>query len=761
MSVRLPSITRLAAWQYTLVAGLAVVFAVQLVAGSSGGPAWLLVQAAGVVVTVTAVLRRDVGAPLGWWLLAAAQIAAIAVNGWWMLQGALGAPAPGNAPLGMSLTVVWGLYAAAGYVVTRKPRRGRSATESGAEFGTVVLFLAMLAWSTVIVPYLDAPGYRQVDDAMAAFYAGLDIAILIVVLRGLNCSRLVSAAGVTLLAPHLVYAAVGGSGTGPFLPGGFGFLAIGVWSVLVSAAVLHPNAGWQGTCQVTGDKLIGRPRLIGLVAMAVASPLLPVAGGYLTGSGSTAAVIVPAAITAVLCGLLLARIAILLRLGEGRAAQLAAALAEQQELQQRLAYRAGHDALTGIANRDLLMERLTATAAGDRPYALLLCGLDGFKAVNDTYGHPVGDTVLRQLAGRLSRFAPEVDLVARLGGDEFALLAEDPERTDDLAARVLAAVADAPFVAGERRIHLTMSAGAAIGVPTSGPAATLGDGDLALRAAKQAGGARLSWFDDSLRAEQSERARIAAGLRQALAEGTLLMHYQPVVDTATGRTLGVEALMRWRRDGETIPPGVFIPVAEQTGLIVALGIRALRLACAQAARWHAEYGLYVTVNVSTHQLRDPGFAGDVRTILAETGLPARALVLEITESVLIDATDTGVLDALRAGGIRIAIDDFGTGYSSLAYLHQLPVDILKIDQSFISRLQDPPRPQDVSLTRAILELAGSQDLIAVAEGVETAAQAVLLRELHCPLSQGYHFGRPMEPEMIEARMREANPAPVR
>jgi diguanylate cyclase (GGDEF)-like protein len=751
---------RLTAWQTTLVAGLTVVLAVQFAAGDAGGPAWLALQAAGVALTVTSVIRRRPGAPLGWWLMIGAQLSAVAVNGWWMLAGARGAGTPGNVAMGMSLAVIWTMHALAAYVLTRKPRRGRSATESGAEFGTVLLFLAMLAWTMVIVPYLDDPGYRQVDDAMATFYAGVDIAVLITILRGLNCSRLITAGGATLLAPHLLFAAVGGDSVVPFLAGGFGFLAIQVWSVVITSAVLHPDADRQGTCKITGDGLIGRPRLIGLVALAVASPLLPVAGGVLTGTGADVLVIVPAAITALLCGVLLVRIAILLRTGEARAAQLAASLAEQQELQRELAHRAGHDALTGLANRELLMERLTAASAGDRPYALMLAGLDGFKAVNDTYGHPVGDAVLRQVAERLRVFGPEAALVARLAGDEFGFLVEDPALADDLAARVLAAVSGAPFVVGERRIHLGLSAGAASGVQRKEPAAALGDADLALRAAKQAGGGRLAWFDDSLRAEQTERAEIAAGLRQALADGTLLMHYQPVVETGTGRTLGVEALMRWRRDGEMIPPGVFIPVAEQTGLISAIGVRALRLSCAEAARWHAEFGIYLTVNVSTHQLRDPGFAGVVLDILAETGLPARALVLEITESVLIDASDTGVLRVLRGHGIRIAIDDFGTGYSSLAYLHQLPVDILKIDQSFIRRQQDPPRPQDVSLTRAILELARSQDLITVAEGVETAAQAALLRELNCPLSQGFHFSRPVEAAVIEARMRATSAAPV-
>ncbi|MEU4692942.1 bifunctional diguanylate cyclase/phosphodiesterase [Actinoplanes sp. NPDC023714] len=792
--MHIPSLPRVAAWQYALAAGLVAVLATQLTTGGEGGAAWLTLQAAGLAVTMGAAIRRRRAAtqvspaagagaagagaagasPAGWWLLIGGQVAALAVNAFWIVRDAVGAPGPGDVPMGMSLTAVWALHAAGAYLLTRKRRRTGSAAESGAEFGAMVLFLAMLAWSFVVMPYLGAPEYRQVDDAMATLYAVLDLTLLATVVRGFASvwrtpARLVAAGGAALLAPHLVYAASSGSGTVPFLPGGFGFLAIQVWSVLLTAAALHPDAGRLGARAAAGTRLIGRSKLAGLVTVAVASPLLPIAGGYATGAGTGHEVVVPALITAVLCAVLLVRIAILVRVGQRRAAELAAALAEQETLQRRLVHRAGHDGLTGLANRDLLTERLAA--AGDRPYALLMVGLDGFKAVNDTYGHPVGDAVLRLFADRLAAAAPEADPVARLSGDEFGLLIADPALADAVAARVLASVAGSPFVVGDRRILLGLSAGAAAGtgepgahdVPLKGsdPAATLGDADLALRAAKQAGGARLTWFDESLRAEQTARARIAAGLRQALADDALHMHYQPVVETGTGRTLGVEALMRWRRDGEMVPPAVFIPVAEQTGLIGALGIRALRLACADAARWHERYGIYLTVNVSTHQLRDPGFARTVLEILAETGLPARALVLEITESVLIDAADTGVLDALRAEGIRIAIDDFGTGYSSLAYLHRLPVDILKIDQSFIRRHQDPPRPQDVSLTRAILELARSQDLVTVAEGVETAAQAELLRELDCPLSQGYHFSRPVEAGEIEARMRATTPSPVR
>jgi diguanylate cyclase (GGDEF)-like protein len=731
-------IPRIPAWQLTLAGGAAAVLVLHLVGGDH---AWLIMQAAGTAILFRAARRHR----CGWWLFFAASAAGTATSLWWSIRGG----EPAITPMGLSLALQYTLHAAAAVQFTRRRKPG-----GAAEAGAVVLAVAMLAWSFVVLPYLGQPGYRLVDDALAAFYALLDLAILATVLRTAADSRrvpgiLVAGAGSMLLGAHLLYAATSAEGTRPFLPGGGPHLLIQLWWVLIVAASVHPRAAQP----LATDLAPGRSTLAVMYTVAVAGPLLPAV------ATPSAVVVVPAVLTAALCGLLLLRIVVLARLAERRARQAREALQEQQVLQRQLAYRAGHDSLTGLANRDLLLDHLGRAVAGDRPYALILCALDGFKEINDTYGHHVGDTVLRQVAGRLLLFAPEVELVARLGGDEFGFLVTSGTDAGELADRVVTAVSAAPYAVDERRIPLTARAGLADGTP--GNDAVLGDADLALRAAKQAGGARTARFDESLRAEQSERARIAAGLRQALADGTLFMHYQPVVDTGTGRATGVEALMRWRRDGELVPPGVFIPVAEQTGLIGAIGARALRLACAQAAAWHREHGLYLTVNVSTHQLRDPGFTATVLETLADTGLPAAALVLEITESVLIDAADTPVLGELRAHGIRIAIDDFGTGYSSLAYLHALPVDILKIDQSFIRRHQDPPRAQDVSLTRAILELARGQDLLAVAEGVETAGQAQLLRDLGCPLVQGYHFGRPADADTIDTLMREyAFHAPV-
>ncbi|KUL37640.1 putative bifunctional diguanylate cyclase/phosphodiesterase [Actinoplanes awajinensis] len=754
--------SRIATWQYALVLGALAVTATQLTAGTAGGPVFFAIQIAGIAVTLRALTRSAPGARLGWWLLTASRAAGVLAAAFWTL----GPIAPATTPSGMSLVPLY-VFAAAAALLLNRRRRSGSLAEFGVEAGSVVVGLGMVAWSFVVLPYLGDPGYQQVDKVMAAFYGLLDMILLATTLRSLTTrrtsARLLGASGASLLGGHLLYAATNGTGTAPFLPGGGSYLFIQFAGVLATAAALHPGAATLGAVETTTGRPLSRGKLAGIVATAVLCPLLPIAGGLISRDGPAAATIVPALLVSALCGLLLVRISLLARIAQrharssdDRAADLRTAIDEQAALQRRLQYRAGHDALTGLANRDLFFEQLAHPAVRDRPHSLLLCSLDGFKEVNDAYGHPVGDEVLRQLAGRLLLFAPEAVLVARLGGDEFGLLLTDPGQGAELAARVLETIAGVPVTVDDRRIHLTASAGLAEAVPGNLPTAVLGDADLALRAAKQAGGACLARFDETLRAEQNERARIAAGLRQALADGSLFLHYQPVVDPMTGRMTGAEALMRWRHDGELIPPVVFIPVAEQTGLIGQLGVLALREACARAAGWYRRDGVYVTVNVSTYQLRDPDFADTVLGILAETGMPPAGLVLEITESVLIDAADTPVLGRLREHGVRIAIDDFGTGYSSLAYLHELPVDILKIDRSFISRHQDPPSPREISFTRAILDLAHSRDLVTVAEGVETEAQARLLRELRCDLVQGYHFGRPAAPEVIENLLRESS-----
>ncbi|MEU8658699.1 diguanylate cyclase domain-containing protein, partial [Actinoplanes philippinensis] len=394
-------IHRIPAWQLALAGGVVAVLALHAL----GSPyAWLILQVAGTVV----LLRAARSHRCGWWLFSAAGAAGTAASLWWALHPG----EPANTPMGLSLAVQYALHAAAAVQFSRRRKPG-----GAVEAAAVVLTVAMLAWSFVVLPYLGRPGYGMVDDALAGLYALLDLAILGTVLRTAADARrapgiLVAASGTMLLAAHLYYAGTAAEGARPFLPGGGPHLLMQLWWVLIVAAALHPRAAQPVAAEVAPS----RTTLAVMYVAAVASPLLPAI------ARPSVTVVVPALLTAGLCGLLLLRIVVLARLAERRARQAREALQEQQVLQRQLTYRAGHDALTGLANRDLLLEHLGRAVAGDRQYALILCALDGFKEINDTYGHHVGDTVLRQVAERLLRYEPEVELVARLGGDEFGFL---------------------------------------------------------------------------------------------------------------------------------------------------------------------------------------------------------------------------------------------------------------------------------------------------------------------------------------------------
>ena len=534
---------------------------------------------------------------------------------------------------------------------------------------------------------------------------------------------------------------------------------------LLGAAALHPSFvhATRGLAISGGD--LSAPRL---VAYSLTAALVPAA--VLVGltnkppsfDRSLPGVAVPAAAATTVLVSLVARLALDAHGSQRRAAALAqrsseltAALSRQDALSQELAHRAMHDPLTGLSNRVVLAERLEWTlerSSASRPAALLLLDLDGFKDINDTYGHPVGDELLSSVGHRLLTSVPAEAVVARLGGDEFAVLL-DPASTDGamrLADGMLTAIRRPLVIDGQ---ELVLSASIGVLVTDAGShrssSDVLRDADLALYAAKNGGKNRVEIFQSRLRNERLEHARIVLGLHRALLRGELDLEYQPIVELSTGRILAVEALARWRTpDGTVVPPSQFIPVAETSGLIDALGAQALHRACRDARRWNSEHGIAVTVNVSGHQLRNPDFCNVVTRTLSETGLPAEALILELTEDTLVtalpDNPETAQLLALREGGVRIAIDDFGTGYSSLAYLGRLPVDIVKLDRSFADIGDDSGGDRSRwTFTSAILDAISSLHLRAVAEGVETADQAHTLASLRCAYAQGYYFYRPM------------------
>nr|WP_240942138.1 bifunctional diguanylate cyclase/phosphodiesterase [Planosporangium thailandense] len=467
----------------------------------------------------------------------------------------------------------------------------------------------------------------------------------------------------------------------------------------------------------------------------------------------------PLVFTATTAVLLVVRLWLLARVAHRRAAELDAhavalrsSLDEQQTLRDELTYRALHDSLTGLGNRDLLRERIERVTGR---HGLVLLDLDGFKDVNDTDGHPIGDALLVEVAERLRSAVPDGVLV-RLGGDEFAALLDgaDVARTRTVADAMID-VLRPPFLAGERETELTASAGMLVADGPLAEGEALRRADLALYAAKDAGKNQVTVYAPELAAARDRRIRLIADLRRALANEEFTVHYQPVVELDTGRVTAVEALVRWTPPGQPpIPPMDFIPAAEESGLIGQLGTWVLRRSLRDVGDWYERYGISVTVNVSGRQLREPGIADLILAELAANRLPGSALVVEITETVLVaetgpeEAAARAILERLREHGVRIAVDDFGTGYSSLAYLRTLPVDILKIDRAFVQESGGEADP--VAFLRAMVQMARSLHLSTVAEAVETPAQATRLRQLHCPLAQGYHFSRPVPADELDA-----------
>lgn len=414
-----------------------------------------------------------------------------------------------------------------------------------------------------------------------------------------------------------------------------------------------------------------------------------------------------------------------------------------------------HDPLTGVLNRAAFFDRLAhalARAERDgRPVAVLFLDLDGFKGVNDTRGHAVGDAVLRIVAERLDGAVRRADSLGRLGGDEFVVLVEDvtdAATVDLLVDRVTAALRE-PLRVAEGRLQVSASIGVVLA--HGGPAAeVLGEADVAMYRAKARGRDRAVWFDEDLRAEVRGRLGLAADLRGALQRDELRLHYQPQVGMADESIVGCEALLRWEHpERGLLGPDAFLTIAEEDGDILEIGAWVLGQACRQQRRWREEgHDLAVSVNVSARELSDPRYPERVGRILRRTRVEPVSIVLEVTEAALVGGTTEAqdVLGALRALGVRIALDDFGRGQSSLEHVKTLPVDVLKIDRSFVRDVGTSEA--DRAIIAAVVTLASTTGLTAVAEGVETDEQRRELLELRCPFAQGHWFGRPTPPDQL-------------
>jgi diguanylate cyclase (GGDEF)-like protein len=440
-------------------------------------------------------------------------------------------------------------------------------------------------------------------------------------------------------------------------------------------------------------------------------------------------------------------------------ADLLASALDRERSEAVMRHQSLHDALTGLPNRALLFDRIEHAFGRAQRFgsavAVLLLDLDGFKTVNDSLGHQAGDDLLIEVGSRLQDVVRSSDTVARLGGDEFVVLAEVESDAEafDIAERI-ASIWEAPFAAASGEVFCSASVGIAVGRTAEAPTKMLREADAAMYRAKERGRGRSEIFDEDMRRDAFERLRTESDLRRALERDEFTVLYQPIFDTTTLRPIAVEALVRWQHPTRGIVgPVEFIPLAEETGLIAPLGRWVLEHAVAEVAGWSQQFPdlqLRVAVNVSGQQLARPEFLHEVLAALEGSDLPPDRLGLEITESILINESGNprSTLDALRETGVRVLIDDFGTGYSSLARLKRFPLDVIKIDRSFVDGVG--AEDEDTAIVAAIVDIARSLGLQVIAEGVEGEIQLERLRELGCHAAQGYLFSGPMHGEAFAA-----------
>lgn len=440
-------------------------------------------------------------------------------------------------------------------------------------------------------------------------------------------------------------------------------------------------------------------------------------------------------------------------------------IADRKAAEERLLHDAMHDALTGLPNRALMMDHLKLAIARNKRksevrFAVLYLDLDRFKVVNDSFGHMIGDQLLVGIARRLEACVRPADTVARVGGDEFTILLEDINDVGEavsVAERIQQEL-KLPFNLSGRDVFTTVSVGIAPGSNSyNQPDEILRDADTAMYRSKSLGKARHEMFDEEMQARSVNLLQMENDLRRAFERSEFFVHYQPIVSLDDFRLCGFEALLRWQHPVRgVISPVEFIPIAEESGQILQIGEWVLREACHQLQRWQEKFPsdkpLYMTVNLSAKQFAQPDLVDRVRDILTETTIEPAFLKLEITESVVMDHIESAaaMLSQLRALGVKLSIDDFGTGYSSLTYLHQFPIDTLKIDRSFVTRMDK----ENVEIVRTILMLAENLGMDAVAEGVETQEQMTLLRNLSCQSGQGYFFSKPISVPEAEAMISE-------
>ncbi|WP_449386138.1 putative bifunctional diguanylate cyclase/phosphodiesterase [Cellulomonas soli] len=680
--------------------------------------------------------------PAAWYLLAAGQLVFVSgdvVYTWYLdVQHVEPYPSPADALYLLAYPVL-----AVGLLLFVRARRAQRDVAALVDSSILAVAVGVVGW--VLIADAVAAAGTPAERALALAYPAGDLVLLATLVRLASgpgarslAYRLLMASMFALFAADVAFTFLGEeiAGSGSW----FDLLFLASY-VLLGAAALHPSMCGLGEPVVT-ERRFSRRRMIGLSLAVLVAPALE--SFELVGGASVDGWQVKLA-NFLLVGLALIRL--YLAVLEARAEA-----GRRVQVQDDMAHQAAHDPLTGIANRAAVLDetaaaldRATTTGQG---VGLLLVSLDHFRAVNDRYGHGTGDAVLRTIARRIRRTARPGDLVGRVGGDELALLVQLPGTQGELvglAARLLEIV-QLPVLVGEREIHVTASVGVTISQPGDADAEhLLQEAEVAATQARGEGRGRVAEYDDALRQELQDRAELEAAIREGLAAGEFVLHYQPVVDVSTGAVTGYEALARWERPGHgTVSPAGFIAVAEQSTLVCELGRWALRAALTQAAAWRRDRPagapeLTVAVNISGRHLVTRTIVDEVETALATTGVPARLLTVEITETVLIDHPSARTqMAALRAIGVGISIDDFGTGYTSIGQLQHLPATTLKIDRSLVAS-GDAGAPELVALVTQAAHVFGMR---VVAEGVETVEQLAVVRDAGCDSVQGYLLARP-------------------
>ena len=632
---------------------------------------------------------------------------------------------------------------------------------------TVTLALATLLWVYLIAPYVNERSVPLLGRLTSVAYPSMDILVLGVIARVAAGSHrrepafsfLFSGAVVLLLGDALYgWKLLGGAGgTGAIIDA-----AWGAYYVLLGTAALHPSMRLLSTPGPKVDAQLTRARLALLTCASMTVPLLIVLREALHEPLDLYVLI---GSSAFMFALVLLRMAGIVHRNEELALQMVALT--EQSARAELEHQSFHDTLTGLPNRALFLNRVAHALAGQRrdrlPVAVLIFDVDDFKHVNDGLGPAAADLVLQVLARRLADCMRPVDTSARLGGDEFAVLINDTEselQAVEIAQRVMDTL-QTPIALDGRDMTIATSAGIAFSdrgmlVTSSSEADAeelVRNADVAMHRAKDSGKGHYQIFQPEMHAKALAHLELKGDLQRALDEGEFTLRYQPIMDLRRGDMAGMEALLRWEHPVRgTVAPLEFVPLLEATGMIVPVGCHVLRQACAWAAHMQQlcprEPPLSMAVNVSACQLQRPELIEEVRAALQESGIVPSSLTLELTESVMMQDMELTLLrlKALRALGVRLAIDDFGTGYSSLNYIRQLPVDIVKIDRSFLA----DPNPQVAELTAAIVQVARIFKLRAVAEGIENLTQLERLQRIDCDFGQGFHFAKPLSGEEVVA-----------